>query len=780
MASVRARCCRGFIAGLVSASLSFSDAAAGTPPPPGMVPDTELAQWLTSRQFAEVARYYELNSSRPEEQAPLRMVLFCAAYSYLAEFDKALACLDRFQGILDAHPGPVRTGTITVSYLAKPYYMRAELNIALGNFAEAARVAQRGLDIVAATPPHAQREFDLMATLQELGLAHGFLGQTAEARHDADAMARAVTLDSDLRRAVLGPALRLGRARIYAAIGDYPAAAKELQRPDGRLDSWVRNFVDQAYLALDIDFILARALLAGGQWDAAQRAYDDLLARPQLAGSGNILWAVHEDMGRLALRRQHRDEAIGHFRQAIDVIEQQRSGINTEANRIGFVGNKQGVYATLVTTLVAAGRQSEAFEIAERAKARALVDLLATRRSFAAPSDDATAVQAVLQDIEKLDRWSAVPASHDAEAVDRHRRDVATARQRLVAVAPDVAALVTVVPPSAAEIRRHLGSDEALVEYYQDGPVLYGFVVTADAVTVVPLDGRDLAGAVTGFRQNIENQAAEATQADGRALYGRLIAPLDGVLAGKSRLTIVPHGPLHYLPFPALPGRDGFLVEKHELRFLPSASILDLLARRRPPAPQPLLVLGDPDLGNPTYDLPGAEAEAWAIAALQPGAVVFLHDKATKALIRETGADYRLLHFASHGQFRPDDPLGSRLLLAGKSLADGQLTAAELYDMRLNADLVTLSACETGLSKVEQGDDVIGLTRGFLFAGARSIVASLWEVSDEATEHLMVAFYRAMPGQRKSAALRQAQVETMKLYPDPLFWAAFQVTGAAE
>jgi len=743
-----------------------------------MLPDTELAQWLTARRFDEVARYYEQNGDKPEEQAPMRMILFCAAYSYRADFDKATICLNRFQNILNTQPDPVRIGTISVSYRAKPYYMLADVDISLGNYAEAARVAQSGLDIVKATPANAQREFDMMASLQELGLAQGFLGQTAEARASADAMAKAVTLDSDMRRAVLGPALRLGRARIYAAIGDYPAAARELQRPDGRLDTWIQNFLDQAYLALDIQFIQARALLASGQLEPAQKAYDALLAQPQLAVSGNILWAAHDDMGRLALKRHDRDAAIEHFRQAIEVIEQQRASIDTEASRIGFVGNKQGVYAALVGALVEAGRRSEAFEIAERAKARTLVDLLAARQSFAAHGGDSKTVQSLLQEIDRLDRLSAVPAAGNAETAAKRKRDIAKAHEQLTTAAPEIASLVTVSPHSAAEIRGQLDADEVLVEYYQEGDALYGFVVTRDAVTAVPLDGVGLGEAVGRFRDAIQAQAADKTDAEGRALYKRLIAPLADSLAGKPLLTIVPHGPLHYLPFAALRGGNGYLIEEHELRLLPNASVLGFLRPPEHPAAKPLLVLGDPDLGNAKYDLPGAEAEARAIADLQPGSVVYLREQASKAVVRQDGANYRILHFASHGQFRPENPLGSRLLLAGKTVAEGQLTAAELYDMRLNADLVTLSACETGLSKVERGDDVLGLTRGFLFAGSRSIVASLWEVSDEATKALMVSFYQALPSAGKSAALRQAQLATMKQYPDPLFWAAFELTGA--
>ena len=146
---------------------------------------------------------------------------------------------------------------------------------------------------------------------------------------------------------------------------------------------------------------------------------------------------------------------------------------------------------------------------------------------------------------------------------------------------------------------------------------------------------------------------------------------------------------------------------------------------------------------------------------------------------KQQGGNYAYVHFASHGEFNADSPLNSALLLAKDKTNDGTLTVGELYSMRLNADLVTLSACETGLGKIANGDDVVGLTRGFLYAGSRSIVASLWKVDDEATAYLMTRFYGALKGTSKREALRLAQLETRKKYAHPYYWAAFQLTGEA-
>jgi len=240
---------------------------------------------------------------------------------------------------------------------------------------------------------------------------------------------------------------------------------------------------------------------------------------------------------------------------------------------------------------------------------------------------------------------------------------------------------------------------------------------------------------------------------------------------------VVPHGPLHYVSFAALFDGNQYLVERFGLRVLPSASVLEFL-RSGAPRPGSLLVLGNPDRDDPKQDLPSAQAEAEAVAGAHVGSKLLLRKAASKVAFKRFAADYPMIHVASHGQFDAETPLASSLMLSRDGESDGELTVAELYGLRLEADLVTLSACETGLGKVSSGDDVVGLGRGFLYAGARSIVVSLWSVGDEATAYLMLRFYAGLASGDKRSALRAAQLETRKRYPHPFFWAAFYVIGS--
>jgi CHAT domain-containing protein len=163
-----------------------------------------------------------------------------------------------------------------------------------------------------------------------------------------------------------------------------------------------------------------------------------------------------------------------------------------------------------------------------------------------------------------------------------------------------------------------------------------------------------------------------------------------------------------------------------------------------------------------------------------PNSKVLLSNDASKTNLQTLGSKYFIIHLAVHGVFDLDKPLNSALLLSADGNNDGLLRAADLYNLSLNADLVTLSACETALGKVATGDDVVGFTRGFLYAGARSLISSLWQVDDEATRDLMVHLYTNRSKMGMDEALRRAQLKVKDQYPQPYYWAAFLLTGSAQ
>jgi CHAT domain-containing protein len=521
--------------------------------------------------------------------------------------------------------------------------------------------------------------------------------------------------------------------------------------------------------------VYSQSLIRLGRVDKAREMLDTLLAMPELRAMGNLYWVTLYERARISLQQGHPEEGIRLLEQSVEAIESVRSTISFEAAKIGFAGDKQAVYASLIGALAHSGDWQGAFVYAERAKARALVDLLAQRRDLGPPQSSDEKVRALFASAAAVD--SGVGLASSDESV-RGIKVVADARDALSTAAPEAASLISVQKVDVAAISARMGPQETLVDYYTQGDDLYAFVLNAGTIKGHKLSARGLEEEVRAFREAIGRREPRALEL-GQSLHTRLIDPLIGDITGPS-LTIAPHGALHYLPFAALSDGKSYLIDRYAVRLIPSADTLVYLRSERRKTVGTLLALGNPDLGKPALDLPNAQVEAVKVASMFPDSRALVRAEASKSAVKDLGGGFSILHFATHGRFDADAPLSSGLYLAKGNEANGVLTVSDLYSLRWDVDLVTLSACETGLGKVANGDDVIGLTRGFLYAGARSIVASLWEVDDAATAQLMETFYRNLGSNDKREALRLAQIETRKQYPDPWYWAAFNVLGRAD
>lgn len=333
--------------------------------------------------------------------------------------------------------------------------------------------------------------------------------------------------------------------------------------------------------------------------------------------------------------------------------------------------------------------------------------------------------------------------------------------------------------PELGALEASLRPDEALVEFHSLDDRLLAWVVRRGAIRGVTIDaGRaDLDARVEALRGSIFRRARDSTEL-ARALHALLLAPL--ALAPGERLLVVPHGPLHYLPFQALHDGAGYLVERHAIAYAPSAGVGLQLAQRRGSGPVTLVAFGNPR-NEPRYALPAAEREVRQIAALFPQQSVYLQEAATGSRFRQSAGGGALLHLATHAEVDLVDPLSSRILLAPEGRDTGFLSAREIYGLDLRrTDLVTLSACETGLGRIERGDEIAGFTRAFLNAGAATLLVSLWPVSDASTELLMSTLYRELAAGRPAAeALQAAQlaVRAQPRFAHPFYWAPFDLVG---
>ena len=487
-----------------------------------------------------------------------------------------------------------------------------------------------------------------------------------------------------------------------------------------------------------------------------------------------------------------------------------------------------------------AGHAAAALAAAERARARSLLDLLAEAHTDVRRGVDPALLA---QERELSERIAARErerlllasgtADPDALAALDVEIDELLARQREVEgsirfQSPAYTALTRPEPLDAASIQQLLDDDTALLEYSLGAERGALWVVTRSALALVELPPRPeidaaalrLSEALTARNRRPDGETAEArgrrlAAADAalpgaaRDLARLVLDPAAGLLAAK-RLVVVPEGALQYVPFALLPEPGGAepLLVRHEVVALPSASALAALRRDlgpRPPAGRLLAVVADPVFSGTDArvpHLPGAvaepgsrfqrlrfsRAEAEGIAALAPEAerLVALDHAAGKELAMSGGlGGYRLVHLATHAVIDDQRPELSGLVLSlvdeqGRP-KDGTLRLQDVYDLELGADLVTLSACETALGRDVRGEGLVGLVRGFMYAGAPRVVASLWSVDDRATAELMRRFYRGLleEGRPPAAALAEAQraLAAQPQWASPYFWSAFVLQG---
>ena len=511
-------------------------------------------------------------------------------------------------------------------------------------------------------------------------------------------------------------------------------------------------------------------------------------------GAQSLLGRVYHEMGKLP-------EAEHHLRNSVAAVEDMRAQLQSEENREAFVEDKMGAYARLVQVLFDQRKLVEAFDMSERARARAFLDLLGNRVSLSkGRSATLIAEEKALQErIAYLKAGEVLRDSEEDESEDAPRPAGQPVRQRELDLAREAyaaflsrvraenreqASLMTVEPLTLSAIQALLDPETVLLEYFVGGGSTLLWAVSRNDFRAVRLQigEAELTRRVSQFRVLIASRGRDdelRRAADN--LHQMLLAPV--LPAGLPRgLIIVPHRALHYLPFQALMAAPGrYLLQDSLVSYLSSASLLQFTREKEQAATGPgALAVGNPDLEDPTLNLRYAEREAEEVGRQFPGATVLVRRQATKPRTRESMGLQSLIHLATHADLDEVDPLGSALLFRPEGGDTGRLEVQEIFGLDLHASLVILSACETSLGKLTQGDEVIGLTRAFIYAGSPSVISTLWRVDDRASYELMQEFYRNLKdGRGKAEALRDAQITTLAKYPHPYYWAAYQLTGEA-
>jgi len=572
----------------------------------------------------------------------------------------------------------------------------------------------------------------------------------------------------------------------------YPAARDNYSKAREMYES-AKDYVGIARVTNN----LANIALIQNDYGTAVKNYESALVGIRKYRRRDWEASLLANLGNAQRENRQPDDALRSLNQAVKIVEQLRRGINSQEFRSQYFENKIAIYEELVDLYVEKGMAREAFKTAERAKARAFLDLLAGAEDIGYRSDLDPEVKALItreKDMEKKIEFLTGDSAQPRAMIEHD-----SVLKILIGVFPDYRTLKSAQPIAVEELQTRLDNRTAVVEYFIGPRVGFAFVITRDRLGVRRLDADPLTiyGDVDSLRKII--RAKKDYTFYGRALYDILIAPVRPDIGTADRLCIVPHSALHHLPFATLVVNDEprrLLIEDYDIFYSPSASVYALAKEKdRREMVKSAIFAKSSFAEHPDWfdiPLPGTNAEKDSLLAAQvmPGVTVF-SDIDSKFPPTETNAkrhagEYDILHFATHGKLDQDSPLDSRIVLSADSIEDGNLKVREIFNLKLNAYLVTLSACQTGQvkaftgsGKYALGDELTGLSRAFIYAGAPSVVASLWKVSDAATILLMINFYKNLKNQDKTRALCAAQRTLMKneYYGAPFYWAPFVVIG---
>ncbi|MBV9496399.1 MAG: CHAT domain-containing protein [Acidobacteria bacterium] len=484
------------------------------------------------------------------------------------------------------------------------------------------------------------------------------------------------------------------------------------------------------------------------------------------------------------------DEAIDWFSKSAREVDLVVSDLHASFMVTSFLGSERRAYYDILVELLARSeRVEDAFDAMERARTRAFLRLIGNRRIH----PNAGAEPALAREAEelrlKIATWEEQPIPN--ESLTEARTEFQALLQRLQVTDPEYASLTDVEPLKLDAIRRELPAETTLLAYFVSGFGVHAWILDATSLEHVKLslDQPELAritcwatqlGYSNGARgaKPLECGTDPTTAEDA---YTELIAPVRAKIH-NSRLLIIPHGPLHYVPFAALrdPTTRRYLIEDYTLLHGPSASSLRFLKAKETPVDGTVLILGDPATAAQPA-LPGAKREAERVAE-RFDTKAKTGREAKESLLSHLDGKVDLLHIAAHGTYDSATPLFSSIALAAGEGADGRLEVNEiLSSLDLSGvNLVVLSACSSGIGKRSGGDEILGLTRSLLYAGTPGVISTLWSIDDEATTPLMEKFYdRLLGGASIADSLRGAQLELLhdERYADPRYWAAFFLIG---
>jgi CHAT domain-containing protein/tetratricopeptide (TPR) repeat protein len=538
--------------------------------------------------------------------------------------------------------------------------------------------------------------------------------------------------------------------------------------------------------------LLGRVALSLNDAGAAEKYQAEIESISEQDRIPLLRFPYHVLCGQVAEQKHDWARAQEEYRLAAEDLETHQSRLHHDDLKVTFLRGRHQVYEALIRLSLDHHQDPlrTAYSWCERSKARGLVELLSSHLPAIQPRGEQSLLKRVhrLREELNLHYVYARPETRsdlsaaDLEAVVLKEQELARTLREVASKDPEYVSFQQVTPLELEAVQQFAPEGTTIIEYFSTPDEVLAFVISRENASVVrrlapPSRVRSLQERLTfqlekfllgqDYVQTHEQKILNATNHLLEDLHQSLIQPLLAEVR-TSQLILIPHGVLHLLPFHAFFDGQQYLTDSFEIAYAPSASVLRYCLENPDIDGSTPLILGVADELAPMVD-----EEVRALGALFPDARRLSNAEATRAAFTKAAQKASFIHIATHANFRQDNPMFSSF-----KLADGYVTALDLFSMNCRTNLVALSACQSGLADVSGSDDLLGLMRGFLYAGARSLLLSLWSVNDESTAALMTEFYKEWQrGLNKARALRQAIRTVRKTYPQPFHWAPFILVG---
>lgn len=696
-----------------------------------------------------------------------------AFYESIGDLPKSLRLYNQALAISEAEEHHHNKATCLVN-IGNVYYRLGELRKAM-DYSTQALATFRLLE-----ERHAES-----STLESIGRTYGSMGESTKA------------LD------YMGEALKISRS-----IGDLYGEANTLQSIGEiyRFLGYKQNALSYLTQALPIMQKVknrrGEAIILNGIGIVSESLGEDQNALSNLNQSLTIARDLenHRDeastLSNIAFLYEHKGDlknAIEFFLLSIEQRERLRTAARLEEFKFDLAGLDSEVYTHAVLLNQRVGQATRAFDLVERARARTFLDQLGNvhpdvrkvENNELVLREQTLALELASLDNKLKEEYAKPSSSLNGGVIATLENNLAARRREyeelltdLKIANPEYASLRSVNTLSLTEVQKLLGEDTTLVSYFVTADKTLAYVIGRDFFQTVeiPVKESDLVGAIGWFRSFPSLRDPQSLTL--KQLHSWLILPVKPLL--KTPLVgIIPHSVLHRLPFAALTDGQHYFGDEYTLFYLPSASVLPFIQKKSKLKGARVLALSQSQAqGLPLLHY--ADEEGRTVAGIFNTQAVTT-DQASKAGFLNRTGNYDILHIAAHAELSAANPLFSRIMLGSDTSGGGTLEIREIYDLDLSkASLVVLSACNTQLGAQSKADDIVALNRAFIYAGASTVIASLWTVDDRATGLLMRSFYTHLKrGAGKAEALRKAQSETRRQYPNPYYWAAFVLTGDA-